>query len=45
MSQMLGDDETEIWHGHPDLYMNNLEEILYTPDDSYVGCFVEVDFK
>ena len=22
-----------------------MEEILYIPDDSYVGCFVEVDFK
>ena len=28
-SQILPYDEIEIWHGHPDLYMEKLEE-LYT---------------
>ena len=37
MSQMLPYDEIEIWHGHPDLYMNWLEEILNTPDDNEIG--------
>ena len=45
MSQKLPYDDFEMWHGHPDLYMNKLEEILNTPDDSDIGCFVEVDFK
>ena len=31
MSQMLPYDEIEMWHGHPDLYMNKLEEILNNP--------------
>ena len=39
MSQVLPYDETEMWHGHPDLYMNKLEEILSTPDDSDTGYF------
>ena len=31
MSQMLGDDESEIWHGHPDLYMKNFgRNFIYT---------------
>ena len=37
MSQMLPYDEIEMWHGHPDLYMNWLEEILNTPDDNEIG--------
>ena len=37
MSQMLPYDEIEMWHGHPDLYMNWLEEILNTPDDNKIG--------
>ena len=37
MSEPLPYDEIEKWHGHPDLYMNNLEEILNTPEDSVVG--------
>ena len=45
MSQMLPYDEIEMWHGHPDLYMNWLDEILNTPDDSDIGYFVEVDLK
>ena len=45
MSQMLPYDEIEMWHGHPDLYMNWLEEIINTPDDNEVGYFFEVDLK
>ena len=42
MSQPLPYDEIEMWHGHLDLYMNKLEEILNTADDSDIGFFVEV---
>ena len=45
MSQMLPYDEIEMWHGHPDLYMNWLEQILNTPDDNEIGYFLEVDLK
>ena len=45
MSQPLPYDETEMWHRHPDLYMNKLEEILYTPCDSDFGFLVEVDLR
>ena len=45
MSQLLPYDEIEMWHGHPDLYMDKLEETLKTPDDSDIGYFVEVDLK
>ena len=45
MSQFLPYDEIEMWHGHPDLYMNWLEEILNTPDDSEIGYFLEVDLN
>ena len=45
MSQMLPYDETEMWHGHPDLYMNWLEDIINTPDDSDIVYFVEIDLK
>ena len=45
MSQMLPYDDFEMWHGHPDLYINWLEEILNTPDDSDIGYFSEVDIK
>ena len=45
MSQPLTYDEIEMWHGHPDLYMNWLEEILNTPDDSDIGFFKEVDLR
>ena len=45
MSQMLPYDEIGMWHGHPDLYMNWLEEILNTPDDNEIGYFLEVDLK
>ena len=45
MSQMLPYDEIEMWHGHPDLYMNWLEKKLNTSDDSDIGYFLEVDLK
>ena len=45
MSQMLPYDEIEMWRGHPNLYMNWLEEILNTPDDNEIGSFLEVDLK
>ena len=45
MSQPLPFDESEMWHDHPDLYLNKLEEILKTPDDSDIGCFVELDLR
>ena len=45
MSQVLPCDEIEMWHGHPDLYMNKLEETSNTPDDNDIGYFVEVDLK
>ena len=45
MSQMLPFDELELWHGHPDLYLSNLEEISKTPDNSDLGYFVEVDLR
>ena len=43
MIQPLPYDEIEMWHGHPDLYVNKLDEILNTPDDSGFGYFVEID--
>ena len=45
LSQFLPYDEIEMWHGHPDKHWNWLEEILYTPDDIGIGCFLEVDLK
>ena len=41
-SQPLSYDEIEMWHGHPDLYINKLEEILNTPDDSDIGYFIKI---
>ena len=41
MSELLPFDEIEMWHGHPDLYMNKLKEFLKTPDDSDIGYFLE----
>ena len=43
--QPLPYDGIGMWHGHPDLYMNKLEEIFNTPDDSDFGYFVEVDLR
>ena len=45
MTQPLPYDKIEIWHGDPDLYMNWLEEILNTPDDSDIGYFIEADLR
>ena len=42
MSQQLPYDEIEMWHGHTDLFMKKLEEILNTPDNSDIGYFVQV---
>ena len=44
-SQMLAYEKIEMWHGHPDLYKNWLEEILNTPDDSDICYFIEVEIK
>ena len=45
MIQTLPYVEIEIWHGHPDLYMDKSEEILSILDDSDIGYFVEVDIR
>ena len=45
MSQFLPYDEIEMWHGHPDLLMKWLEEILNTPELNEIGYFLEVDLK
>ena len=45
MSQSLPFDEIEMWHDHPDLYMNKIKQILSTPDVNDVGYFIEVDIK
>ena len=45
MIQPLPYDEIEMWHGHPDLYMNKLEGILNTSDDSDISYFIEVHLK
>ena len=45
MSQPLPYGEIELWNGHPDLYINWLEEFLKTPHDSESGYFVEVDLR
>ena len=34
-----------MWHGHPDLYMDKLDEFLNTPDGSDIGYFFEVALK
>ena len=45
LSQPLPYDETEMWHGHPDIYIKGLEEILNTQDDGGIGYFAEVDLR
>ena len=45
MSQMLLYDKIEMWHGHPDIYMDKVEENWNTPDESDIGYFVEVNIK
>ena len=43
MSHSLTYDEIEMSYGHPDLYLNKLEQILNTPDNSDVGFILEVN--
>ena len=38
--QPLPYDEIEMWHGDPNLYINWLEEIINTSDDSDIGYFI-----
>ena len=45
MSQPLPFDEIEMWHGHPDPYMKELQEILNSRDDSDIGYFIQVDLR
>ena len=45
MSQMLPYDEIKMCHGHPDLHMNWLEEILNITDDNEIGYSSQVDLK
>ena len=45
MSQVLPYDEIELWQRHPGLFLNKLEEVLITSDDSHIGYFIEVDLK
>ena len=34
-----------MWHGDRDLFLNKLDELLNTADDSDVGYFIEVDLR
>ena len=43
LSEFLPHDEIKMRHGHPDCYIDELEGILNTPDDSNIGYFVEMD--
>ena len=45
MSQMLPYHGIEMWHGHPDLYMDQLEDTLNFEDDSDIDYFIAVDLK
>ena len=45
MSESLPCDDIEMWHGHPDLYMNKLEEIINTSDDSDIGYSLQVEVR
>ena len=45
MSKSLPYDEIDMWRGHSELYLNKLEEIVDTADDSDIGHFIEVDLK
>ena len=45
MSEPQHYGKIEMWHGHPDLHMKKIEEILNTSDDSYIVYFVEVDLR
>ena len=43
MTQPVPYDEIEMWHGHPDLYINKLKSLVNTPDDNDIGYLTEVD--
>ena len=45
MSQSLPHIEIKIWLGHCSCYVERLEEILNTPDDSQSGYFLEVELS
>ena len=45
MSESLLYDETEMWHGHPDLHMDKLAKISNISVDSDNGFFFEIDLK
>ena len=45
MSESLTYDEIEMWHGHRDLYGNDLEKILINPDDSDLGYSLEINLR
>ena len=45
MNQSLLYDEIEWRHGHPDLCINKLEEILNASVDSDIGFILEVDLR
>ena len=45
MSQSLPYDEIEMWKGHHSCYVDRLEYILNTPDDSDFGDFLQIDLK
>ena len=45
MSESLPYDEIEWWKSHPFCYFDKLEDIINTPDESYIRYFVEVDLK
>ena len=45
MSQRLPYDGVEMWQGHPHLYMNWLEKILNTPDDSDISYLLKIDLN
>ena len=41
VSQMLPYDEVQMWNGHRDFYMDELEAISNIPDDTHIGYFLE----
>ena len=45
MSEYLPFTEIEMWKGHPDCYIDKLEDKLYTSNDSDIGYFVGIDLK
>ena len=45
MIESLPYAELEMWKGHPDCYVDKLEDISKTPDDSDFGYSIEVDLK